>query len=89
MGEEMFESACLAHLRGQAIAMAPFLIHLTPCLIAFAPDLTALDREEVETADWSNECDDLVDDFVEEGGIRRVKKDIGFYSLLNSEARSR
>ena len=49
-----------------------------PRLIAFAPDLTALDREEVETADWSDErddlADDLADDFIEERGIRRVKK---------------
>jgi hypothetical protein len=70
---------------------------LTPCPIAFAPDLTALDREAVETVDWSDEHDDLVDDlvddladdFVDKGGIRRVKKDVVFYSLLNSEARSR
>ena len=49
-----------------------------PCSIAFAPDLTALDREEVEMADWSDERDDLVDDlaeeFIEEWGIRRMKK---------------
>ena len=74
----MFKSVCLAHLRGQAIALAPFLIHLMPHSIAFAPDLTALDREEVETADWSDEHDDLVDDlvedFIKERGIRRVKK---------------
>ena len=80
IGEETFKSVCLAHLRDQVIALAPFWICLTRCLIAFAPDLTALDREEVETADWSDEQDDLVedlvDDFVKEGGIRRVKKRI-------------
>ena len=58
--------------------LAPFLLRLMPRLIAFAPDLTALDREEVETVDWSDEHDDLVDDlaedFIEERGIRKVKK---------------
>src|ERR1700733_8079495 len=78
MGEETFESVCLARLRGRAIALAPFLIRLTPRPIAFAPDLTAFDREEIETADWSDEHDDLVEDFVEycvkRQGIKRVKK---------------
>jgi len=57
------------------IILVPFLIRLTPHLIALALDLTAFEREEVETADWSDERDDFADDFViKEWGIRRVKK---------------
>jgi len=32
-------------------ALAPFLICLTPCLIAFAPDLTLLEIEDVDSDD--------------------------------------
>ena len=59
---------------GRAIALAPFLTCLTPCPMTLALDLMALDREEAETADWSDEREDLAEDLaadfvVEEGGI--------------------
>ena len=74
-GEETFESACLARLRGRAIELAPFLIRLTPRPTALALDLTALDREDVETADWRDEREDLAEDCVfQDWGIRKVKK---------------
>src|SRR3984885_1184119 len=73
-GEETFESACLTHLRGQAIELAPFLICLMPCLTALALDLTAVDMEDVETVDWRDECEDLAEDCVfKDWGTRKVK----------------
>ena len=58
-GDETFDSTCLARLRGRVIALAPFLIRLMPCPIA-------LGREDVETTDWSDERDDLAEDFAVE-----------------------
>jgi hypothetical protein len=55
--------------------LAPFLIRLMPRPTALALDLTALDREDVETADWRDEREDLAEDCVfQDLGIRKVKK---------------
>jgi hypothetical protein len=74
-GDKTLDSACfdcLARLRGQTIAVAPFLIRLRPCPIAFALDLAALDTED--DVDWSDVHDDFAEDFVELGGMSRVIK---------------
>src|ERR1700733_4820555 len=89
-GEETFESACLTRLRGRAIELAPFLICLMPRPTALALDLTAVDMEDVETADWRDEHKDLAKYCVfKDWGIRKVKKTNESDALLNGEARSR
>ena len=88
-GEETFESACLICLRGQATELAPFLICLMLRPTALEVDLTAVDGEDVETADWRDECEDLAEDCdFKDWGIRKVKKAKGIDALLNGEARS-
>jgi hypothetical protein len=69
IGDETFDNACLACLRGRAIALAPFLMCLIPRLmprsIAFVLDLAALDMEDDEM-DQRDERDDFAEDFVED-----------------------
>jgi hypothetical protein len=57
---------------------------------ALALDLTAVDMDDVETADWRDEREDLAKDCVfKDWGIRKVKKANESDALLNGEARSR
>jgi hypothetical protein len=68
IGDETFDNACLAHFRGQAIALVPFLMCLILCLmpqlIAFALDLVALEMEDGEK-DQRDERGDFAKDFIE------------------------
>jgi hypothetical protein len=52
IGDKTFDNACLAHLRGQAIVLAPFLMCLIPRLMpwsmAVVLDLATLDMEDDE-----------------------------------------
>jgi hypothetical protein len=72
----MFDKACLLCLKGRRTVLAPFLTRLTPCLTALAPDQTVLDIEDVDNVDWSEECDDFAEDFVDISSMRRIKEEI-------------
>jgi len=83
----------LGTLEGTSDCAGTFLDTLTPHPIAFALDLMALDREDVEIVDLSDECDDLADDladdFAKRGASGGWQKHNRICSLLNGEAKSR
>ena len=68
-GEDMFDAARLARLRGRVIVRAPFLTCLMPCLI----DLL-LEREVVEGTERSEEREDFVEGFMKARGVSERKK---------------
>ena len=56
----------------EGICTFPEMLDATlDAMLALAPDLTLVEMEDINTVDWSEDCDDFAEDFVD---IKRVKK---------------